>query len=215
MTHEILRAEVLGAARAMLAAGLTVGDSGNVSARAGEAGSRVLLAITPHGRYYDELASHDVVVVDEEGEPVEGKGIPSAELLLHVAVYRARPDVNAVIHAHPPMCSAAAVVGKPIPPILEDQMIFLGGQIEVAPHAMTGSDQLVEYAVAALGHRNACLLANHGALAIGPSLKAALVACQYLEKLAMTFLYATWAGQMNVLPPEVVEVETAFFKMRK
>ena len=214
MTFEILRAQVLSTAQAMLAAGLTVGDSGNVSAHAGDAEGRVLLAITPHGRYYDALSPDDIVVVDEEGEPVEGEGIPSAELLLHAAVYRARPDVGAVIHAHPPISSAVAVVGKPIPPILEDQMIFLGGQIEVAPHAMTGSEELVERAVKALGERNACLLANHGALAVGANLKAALVACQYLEKLAMAFLYATWTGQVNVLPPDVVEAEAAFFKMR-
>ncbi len=215
MNYASLKAQVLETARAMLACGLTVGDSGNVSARAGQADGKVLLAITPHGCYYDELTPEDMVVVDEEGEPVEGEGIPSAELLLHAAVYQARPDVGAVIHAHPPMSGAAAVVGRPIPPILEDQMIFLGGQIEVAPHAMTGSEELARHALAALGERNACLLANHGSVAVGANLKAALVAAQYLEKLAMAFLYATWAGQVNVLPAPVVEAETAFFKMKR
>lgn len=215
MNYDILRSEVLGAAQAMLKAGLTVGDSGNVSGRGGELDGKVILAITPHGRYYDELAPHDIVIVDEEGEPIEGKGIPSAELLLHAAVYRARPDVNAVIHCHPPLGSAVAVMGVPIPPILEDQMIFLGGQIETAPHAITGSEELVGYAVEALGDRNACLLSNHGAIAVGHDLKSALTAAQYLEKLAMAFLYATWSGRLIVLPPAVVEAEKAFFKMNK
>jgi L-fuculose-phosphate aldolase len=214
MEYEAIRREVLLTAQALATNGLTVGDSGNVSGRVADP-DRLLLAITPHGRYYDLLTPEDIVVVDEEGEPIAGDGIPSAELLLHAAVYRARPDAGAVIHAHPPLASAAAVVGQPIPPILEDQMIFLGGQIEVAPHAMTGSPELVGRALAALGDRNACLLANHGALSVGRDLRAALHACQYLEKVAQAFLYATWAGQVNVLPPEVVKVETAFFKMRR
>jgi L-fuculose-phosphate aldolase len=214
MEYEAIRREVLLTAQALATNGLTVGDSGNVSGRVADR-SRLLLAITPHGRYYDLLTPEEIVVVDEEGEPVAGDGIPSAELLLHAAIYRARPDAGAVIHAHPPLASAAAVVGRSIPPILEDQMIFLGGQIEVAPHAMTGSPELVGRALAALGDRNACLLANHGALGVGRDLRAAFHACQYLEKVAQAFLYATWAGQVNVLPAEVVKVESAFFKMRR
>ena len=200
MTHELLRTEVLGAARALLAAGLTIGNSGNVSARVGGTGGHVLLAITPYGRYYDELASHDVIVVNEAGVPIEGKGLPPIEWLLHVAVYHARPDVNAVIHSHPPLGSAMAVVGQPIPPILEDQLTFLGGQIRVAPHVAISSEEGTRCAVEALDGRNACLLANHGVLTVGQDLKAALVACQYLEKLAMAFLYASWVGRVNVLP---------------
>jgi L-fuculose-phosphate aldolase len=214
MEYELIRTEVLGTARALLAEGLTIGDSGNVSARVQDR-ERLLLAITPHGQYYDLLTPEDIVVVDEEGEPVAGDAIPSAELLLHARVYRVRPDIGAVIHAHPPMASAAAIVGRPLPPVLEDQMIFLGGQIEVAPHAMTGSEDLVGAAVEALGDRNACLLANHGALSVGRDLRAALCACQYLEKLCQAFLFATWCGEVNVLSPEVVAAETAFFRMRR
>jgi len=214
MEYELIRTEVLGTARALLLEGLTIGDSGNVSARVRDP-ERLLLAITPHGQYYDLLTPEDIVVVDEQGEPVAGDAIPSAELLMHAEVYRVRPDIGAVIHAHPPLASAAAIVGRPLPPVLEDQMIFLGGQIEVAPHAMTGSEDLVGAAVEALGDRNACLLANHGALSVGRDLRAALCACQYLEKLCQAFLFATWCGEVNVLSPEVVAAETAFFRMRR
>jgi len=214
MDYETIRAEVLRTAQAMLAEGLTIGDSGNVSARVPH-GERLLLAITPHGQYYDLLTPEDIVVVDEEGEPVAGDAIPSAELLLHAEVYRVRPDVGAVIHTHSPMASAASIVGRPLPPVLEDQMIFLGGQIEVASHAMTGSEELVGTAAEALGDRNACLLANHGALCVGRDLRAALCACQYLEKLCQAYLFATWCGEANVLSPEVVAAETAFFRMRR
>jgi L-fuculose-phosphate aldolase len=215
MTYEMMRTDVLNVARTMLAMGLTVGDSGSVSARVGGSAGRVLLAITPHGRYVDELASHDIALVGEEGKPVEGKSAPSGELPLHVAIYRARPDVGAVIHAHPPMSSAMSVVGRPIPPILEDQLVYLGGQIEVAPHAMPDSNEWIWGVLKALSNRSACLMANHGALTVGKDLKAAFVACQYLEKCAMAFLYATWAGQVNVLQPQVAQAEPALPKIRR
>jgi len=205
MAYEMMCTDVLNVARTMLKMGLTVGDSGSVSARVGGSAGRVLLAITPHCRYIDELASHDIVVVDEEGKRVEGKSVPSAELPLHAAIYRARPDVGAIIHAHPPMSSAASVVGRPIPPILEDQLIYLGGQIEVAPHANIASKECIWGVLKALSSRNACLLSNHGALTVGKDLKAAFVACQYLEKCVMAFLYATWAGQVNRLPSQAAE----------
>lgn len=214
MEYETIRAELLRTAQTMLAEGLTIGDSGNVSARVPDE-ERLLLAITPHGQYYDLLIPEDIVVVDEEGDPVAGDAIPSVELLLHANVYRARPDVGAVIHTHSPMASAASIVGRPLPPVLEDQMIFLGGQIEVAAHAVTGSEDLVDAAVRALGDRNACLLANHGALSVGRDLRAALCACQYLEKLCQAYLFATWCGEANILSPEVVAAETAFFRMRR
>ncbi len=211
MEWEIERRAVLAAAVRLLERGLTVGASGNVSCRVGDE----CVAITPSRRYYEELSPEEIVVVDFEGEPVAGDGIPSVELMLHVGVYLARHDVGAVIHCHPPFASAAAVVGRPIPPILEDQMIFLGGQIEVAPHAMSGSEELVEYGVSALGDRNACLLANHGALVVGRDVRATAYACDYLEKVAMAYLFAFAAGHLSVLPAEVVEAERAFFKMNR
>ena len=212
MEYESCRRDVLRTAQAMLGLGLTVGSSGNVSARVPD-GDRLLLAITPHSRYYDALLPEDILVVDGEGEPVAGEGIPSVELELHAAVYLARPRVGAVIHAHPPLASAAAVVRRPIPPILEDQVIYLGGQIEVAAPALTGSPELAHNALAALGERNACLLANHGVLAVGQGLREALCACQYLEKLAQAFLLALGANQLNPLPADMVRAATAFYRM--
>ena len=210
------RQAVLTVAQRLSALGLTIGDSGNVSARVPEINDsgRLLVAITPHGRYYDELSADDIPVVDQEGEPVVGDAIPSVELMLHVAIYQARPDVGGVIHAHAPWSSAAAVAGRPLAPILEDQVIYLGGQIEVARHATTGSDELPALAIAALGERNACLLANHGALAVGKSVKDALVNCQYLEKVAFCHLMTQAIGQTTPLSPEAVAAGQAFFRMR-
>ena len=202
---------VLQAAQQLLAKRLTVGSSGNVSQRVGAE----WLAITPTRRYTEDLAPTDIVVATFEGDVVAGEGIPSSELMMHVGVYQTRPDVQAVIHAHPRYVSAAAVTGRPIPPILEDQISTLGGQIEVAGHAMSGSDELAAAAVVALGDRHACLLANHGAITVGRDLRAALYACEYLEKLCQAFLWASLFGPLNVLPPDVVETEQAFFKMMR
>ena len=219
MPYEEARDAVLATARAMLTLGLTIGSSGNVSARlagpnVGPEGERLLLAITPHAGEYDLLSPEDILVVDEEGEPVAGDGLPSVELELHVAIYRTRPRVGAVIHAHPPMASAAAVVCRPIPPILEDQVIYLGGQIEVAAPAPTGSPELAANALQALGERNACLLANHGALAVGASPRQALHNCQYLEKAAQAYLYALWAGAVNPLPADMLQAASAFYHLQ-
>jgi L-fuculose-phosphate aldolase len=205
------RQRVLQTAQQLLAKRLTVGSSGNVSQRV----AAELLVITPNRRYTEDLAPSDIVVATFEGDVVAGEGIPSSELMMHVGVYQARPDVQAVIHAHPRYVSAVAVTGRPVPPILEDQMIYLGGQIEAASHAMSGSDELAAAAVAALGDRHACLLANHGAMAVGRDLRAALYACEYLEKLCQAFLWASLLGPLNVLPPDVVETERAFFKMMR
>jgi len=215
MIAETTRASVLRTAQRLLSCGLTIGDSGNVSARVDDPQGRLLVAITPHGRYYDELTVEDVPVVDAEGEPVDGDALPSVELMLHVAVYQARPDVGAVIHAHPPWGSAVAVLGQPIPPILEDQLIYLGGEIAVARHAPTGSDELPAHAIEALGERNACILAHHGVLTVGKTPRAALHHCQYLEKAASAFLCATWAGRVNPLPPEALVAGQAFFRARR
>lgn len=205
------RSAVLQAARQLAARGLTVGTSGNVSRRVGAEG----LAITPSQRYAEDLTAEDILVVTFEGEPLAGEGLPSSETLMHAAVYQARPEVQAVVHSHPRYVSALAVAGQPIPPILEDQMFFLGGQIEVAPHAVSGSEELAGYAVQALGDRNACLLANHGAVTVGRDLRAAVTACEYLEKLAMAFLLASLLGQVHPLPAEAVEIERAYFEMMR
>lgn len=205
------RREVLAVARQLVARNLTVGSSGNVSRRLGTE----LLVITPNRLHPEDMAAEDVLVVTFEGDPVAGEGIPSSELMMHVGAYLERDDVQAVVHSHPRYVSAAAVLGEPIPPILEDQMFFLGGQIEVAPHAISGSEELAQFAVQALGDRNACILANHGALCVGRSLQAALAATEYLEKLALAFVLARAAGRVNVLVPDVVATERAYFEMMR
>lgn len=204
---------VLEASQRMLEKGLVVGTFGNVSLRLRPEDDRELLAISPSQRYYDTLTTDDIQVIDFEGEPVEGDLIPSVETMLHVGIYRARRNVNAVIHTHSVFASAIAVAGLDIPAILDDQITFIGGEIKLAEYALSGSQELVENVLAALGERNAALLPNHGAVGIGRTMRDAFTTCELVEKTAKIYLSALALGKVNPLPAEAVEVEKAFFTM--
>lgn len=202
---------VLQAAQQMAEKGLVVGTSGNVSLRLGKYGERELLAITPHGRYYDSMDVDDIVVLDFKGERVEGELEASIERMLHIEVYRARRKVNAIIHAHPVFGSALAVAGLEIPAILDDQVTEIGGEIKVAEYALSASPQIVQNVLSALGPRNAALLANHGALSVGRDMREAFTICELLEKTAKIYICALGIGKVNLLPAEIAEVEKAYF----
>ena len=202
---------VLEAAQQMAQKGLVVGTSGNVSMRISEPGGRQLLAITPNNRYYDLLDVDDIGIVDFEGECVEGELTTSIETMLHIGVYKARKKVNAVIHTHPVFSGILSVIGAEIPPILDDQVTYLGGEIKVAEYSLPGSQELVRTVVPALGPRNAVILANHGAVAVGRDMREAFTNCEMLEKTARIYIYALGAGKMNPVPADALEMEKAYF----
>ena len=204
---------VLATSQKMLEKGLVVGKSGNVSLHLPPEEGRELLAITPTSRYYDLLTFDDIQVIDFETEPVEGDLPPSSETLLHIGIYQARKNINAVIHTHSVFASAVSVAGLDIPAILDDQVTFIGGEMRLAEYALPGSEQLVDHVIAALGERNAVLLPNHGAIGIGRTMREALTTCELLEKTARIFLCALSVGKINPLPTEMIEVGKAFFTM--
>jgi L-fuculose-phosphate aldolase len=200
---------VLEAALKMSACGLVIGTAGNISVRL--PGRRPLLAITPSSLPYDTLTSDDIQIVDFDGEKVEGELRPSMETMLHIGIYKARKDTNAIIHTHSVYASAVSVTGQEIPPILEDQVAFLGGGIKLARYAPSGSRELADAAVTALGDNNGVLLANHGALGTGRTLRDAFTACELIEKTAQVYLLALPTGKLNCLPPTAVETLKAIY----
>lgn len=212
MTWEREREEVLRTARLLLEKGLVVGSGGNVSRRL-SAGERELLVITPNRQYYEDLQPSDIPVIDFEAEPLEGELVPSTEALLHIGIYRARKDAGAVIHTHSTFASVLAVAHQEIPPILDEQVVHLGGEVKVAKYAPPGSEELVRNALEALEERNAVLLANHGVVGVGRDLREALTVCEMVEKMAQAYLLARLLGRVNPLPPEVIEAEKAIFKL--
>jgi L-fuculose-phosphate aldolase len=203
--------QVIEAAQEMERKGLAVGTAGNISLRLKDPGGRELLAITPSGRYYDSLKVDDIVVVDFAGQKVEGELKASIETIMHIEVHKARKKVNAVVHAHPVFCSAIAVARLDIPPLIDEQVIYIGGEIKVAQYAFPGTPELAKSVVSALGPRNAVILANHGVLSVGRDMREALTICELAEEMAKIYVSALSMGKVNQLPAEAFELEQAFF----
>lgn len=202
---------VLEAAQRMAEKGFVVGTAGNLSMRVREPGGRELMLITPTSRYYDSISVDEIVVVDFDGKLVEGEYSPSVETMMHLGVYKARRKVNAVIHSHPIYSSALAVAGMDIPPIVDDQVTYLGGGIKVAEYALSGSQDLVANVLAALGPRNAVMLANHGAVCVGRDMRDAFTNLEMLEKTAKIYICVLSIGKLTPIPAEALEVQRAFF----
>lgn len=190
---------VVEAAKKIAERGLVVGTSGNVSLRLPPEKGKQLLAITPSAKHYDSLTPDDIQVLDFGGEKVEGDRRPSVETNLHISIYKARNNVNAIIHTHSIYASAAAVAGLEIPPILEDQVAYLGGEIKLAAYAPGGSPELIGLTLKSLGDRSGVLLANHGAVGTGRTMAEAFTACEFIEKTAQIYLLALASGKVKLL----------------
>lgn len=208
------RADLLAAVKAMSARGLVTGTAGNASARLRRAGEPDLYLVTPAAMAYDAMTESDLVVVDGDVEPVGGEGIPSSESLLHLAIYHARPDLQAVVHTHSVFATVAAVTGRAIPPIVDELVLYVGGAVEVAQYAPPSSQALADAAVKALGDRRAVLLRHHGLCAGAGSPHEALEVCSLVERIAQIYFYSSMAGAADTLPDDVIESEQAIYRMR-
>lgn len=207
-----VRAAVTEAFKLLEEKGVNWAYSGNISVRLPEEG---LFLISPSGLWKSRMKPEDLVVIDENGNVVEGARKPTIEYRMHLAVYRSRSDVNAIVHGHPLFASVFAAMRKRLEPLLEELVIYLGGPVEVAEYALPGTEELARNVVKALGDRNAVLLANHGALTCGSSLEEALAAMVYLERAAAITVLATLLGGAHPLPEEVVKLEREIFLSRK
>lgn len=216
MTNTYLaeREEVLAAVRRIVDLGLVAHASGNVSLRIPTGGGD-LFAVTASRVPYHRFGIDDVVVVDANIDPVVGNGIPSSESLAHMSVYMARPDVGAVIHTHSPHASAFAVAGQPIPCVLDEQVVTLGGPIDVAEYGASASQHLADNAVVALGERAAVLLRHHGALGVGRDLEEAVAVVELVERVAEVLLLSKQLGPVHEIPAEIVAAEIKIYRMMK
>ncbi|MBI9107586.1 MAG: class II aldolase/adducin family protein [Spirochaetales bacterium] len=176
----------------MVRKGITVGTWGNISARDPESG---LIYISPSGMDYSTIQPQHVVVMDSELNIIDGAAEPSIEKHMHVAVFNARKDVNAVIHTHPVYSTAFGVAEQNLPGVSEDFIQIVGAEIQVAtPYELPGTEALGEVAVKGLGTNNAVLLPGHGALVVGADMKMALKVSMVLEKNAQIYIYAKMLG---------------------
>lgn len=191
-------AQIVEAGARLVALGLVAGADGNLSARL--SGGRVL--VTPAGVSKGDLGPGELLVVDMDGAVVDGEGAPSTELRLHLELYRARPDVSAIVHAHPPTATGFAVAGEDfMAPVLPEIILGLGG-VPLVPYATPGSQLLANSAAAAAAGHDALLLANHGAVAVGSNVRQALWRMECLEHAARTILTSRLLGRVTYLDPE-------------
>lgn len=207
------RESVANTARAIHRAGLVSGKSGNVSLRITDNGKTNLMAITPSRQSLSCLTAEQIPVVDFDMNPVEGQCIPSSESLMHVAIYKSRIDVGAVIHTHSLFSTVASITGHKIPAIVDEMVVTIGGPIYVADYGFPGSQDLADNICTSLGNRNAALLRNHGAVGVGTDLEQALEISIFTERLTKIFVYSKMLGKINEIPKESVAAEEAIFEM--
>ena len=205
------RDDVVLHAKKMWAAGLVVGSAGNVSRRTGAA----RIAITPTSVQYESLAADDVVYVDlATGKAVDSIREPSYELPLHLAIYRSHPEVGAVIHTHSPYVTALSVLRRPLPPVIDEMLVYFGGPVEVADYAFTGTDAVGLNVVRALGDRTGVILANHGNVCVGRDLEHALHIALVMESCAKVYVEALRIGEPVALPNESIVAGRRLFDAR-
>jgi len=195
-----LRSAIISTAIQMNARRINSGKSGNVSAR-NETG----FLITPTGLPYESMRPEDIVAVTLGGVAT-GPRLPSSEWRFHRDIYIDRPDAGAIVHAHSPFATTLACLGRGIPSFHYMVAIAGGRDIRCAPYATFGTQELSDSALAALAGRRACLLANHGMIAVDASLEAALALAIDVEALAEQYWRALQIGAPNLLSDAEMDI---------
>jgi len=201
------RRAVIETALAMSRSGLSPGRSGNVSCRFGDG-----MLITPSGVAYTELAPKDIVFVAADGTPQKGALKPSSEWRFHLAAYRTRPDMGAVVHTHSLHATVLACAHRPIPSFHYMVAMAGGRDIPLVPYATFGTEELSDYVAAGLKDRNACLMANHGQIAIGKTLEQALELAAEVEVLAEQYYKVLTLGSPVILSEDEMALMLDKFK---
>ena len=196
IVYHALKKDLLLTAKTAYEQKLMAGTSGNMSVFLPEKGHMI---ITPSSYSYEMMEEKDLVVIDLDGNRIEGIHNPSSEWRMHAKIYKDIPRIKAVVHTHSPYATSFAVVQKEIPVILIEMGPFLKGKVEVSPYAAQGSEEVGINAVPILMRKNACLLANHGAVTVGKSIAEAYVNSVYLEDSAKIYHMACAVGTPIVI----------------
>ncbi len=202
-----LRQRVLETALAMSRSGLSPVRSGNVSVRAGPA-----MLITPSGMVYEQMTPGDIVRVEYDGTVARGQRKPSSEWHFHLAAYAARPDRHAVVHTHSMYATVLACAHKPIPGFHYMVAVAGGRDIPCIPYATFGTPELARLVAAGLKERDACLMANHGQIAVGETLQSALELAQEVEILAEQYYKVLTLGAPHLLDDAEMDAMVERFK---
>jgi L-fuculose-phosphate aldolase len=192
------RKKIIYTNRVCVESGLIRSSDGNISIRLDD--NRFL--VTPSGLYKRCLKPKQLLIVNQQGEMIGGKGClrPSSELLMHFEAYRQRKDIGAVLHAHPPYSTALTIAGIPFPTDIVPEVLALLGEIPAAPYATPGTQDLAFSISDPIKTHNAVLLSNHGSLTVGKTLEEALIALERMELAAQLYYLAHNLGKVIPLP---------------
>jgi L-fuculose-phosphate aldolase len=201
MSESQLRADIVEVGRRMYARGYTASNDGNISVRFGS--DRLLM--TPKSVCKGFMTPDMMCITDLEGRKLQGERDPSSEMLMHLEVYRQRPDVQAVVHAHPPIATGFAVAGIPLDRAVLAEVLTTLGSIPIADYATPSTKELPEAVRKYIKAHDGMLLANHGALTSGADLYAAYYKMETIEHFAKISLVARLLGRENLLAREEVD----------
>jgi L-fuculose-phosphate aldolase len=210
MTQSQLRAALLRTSRRMVELGLNRGTAGNASVRCG---SDIL--ITPSALPVAEMSEQDMVLLDADGKVLQGRK-PSSEWRFHCDIFKARPEIGAVLHMHSTYATTIACLGKDVPAVHYHIAIAGGDTIRCTPYTIFGEQNLSDLALDALQDRKACLLGNHGMIALGKDLADALSVAQEVEYLCEIYWRTLQAGEPQILTAQQMhEVKQKFVEYKK
>jgi len=201
-----LRKQLIETALRMRSEGINQGTAGNLSLRLGDH-----FIITPSGMAYEDMRPSSLVKIDTISGEVLSEGRPSTEWRFHRDILANRPDIDVVLHAHPVFSTALACQRRNIPAFHYMVAVAGGKSIECADYALFGSQALSEHVLEALGPRNACLMANHGIIALGKNLKSALALAVELETLAAQYIRVLQMGDPVLLSDTQMDEALAAF----
>lgn len=191
--------DIVNAGRDLFNKGILENNEGNISLRVSK---KEELLITPTGNNYQTFTAEQVVHMKFDGTPLSTGKLPSTEAKMHVAVYESRPKVKSIIHTHSTYASMLSILRKNIPIIMEEQIIYLGGSIDISPYGEAHTDDISESALTALSYKNGALLANHGVIVCGKSIQNAIKNAELVEKFAKVY----W-GALQIGPPHLLDKE--------
>lgn len=195
------RQEIVDHGRKMITNGLTTGSGGNISIFNRKEG---LIAISPSGLDYFETEINDIVIVDIEGNIVQGDLRPSSEMGMHLIFYKNREDANAIVHTHSKYATAVSCMGWDLKAV-HYLVGFAGLDVKCADYATYGSPELAQNALDAIGNRNAVLLGNHGLIALGPNIERAFSTAEHLEFVSEIFCITKSLGNPNIISDSQME----------
>lgn len=206
------KAFLIEAGKRMLHSGLTVETWGNISVRDPETG---YVYLTPSGMAYDYLTEDDIVVMDIDGNRIEGERVPTIEWAMHLGIMKNRPDVNAVVHTHPVYSQIFALLHEAIPPVIDEAAQALGDEVRVTEYALPGSKEMAENVISTLGDDGAsCLIANHGAVCVGKDMDTAFKVCTILEMTSQIYYMARCIGTPKPISQSNIDYMKDFVKNR-